>query len=134
MHTRKDYMEGRCSYSDYYEGIARALGDAGFLRLPYSVPQIIAALERGDMHLNSLPLSGWDGAAIPFTRKAAVHRIFQAHDDWVSLGGFVCALKEWARMFARASINDEGRWRILHLNAAENAEKAAREAKCIANS
>ena len=135
MHTRKDYMEGRCSHSDYYAEVAAALYEEGVLRLPSACmgERVVDALEQGDIHLNTIPLSIWDGAAIPFTRKAAVHRVFQERGDWASLGGFVCALKEFARIRARQLVGDEERWRVLHQNAAENAEKAAREAKRLAN-
>lgn len=135
MHTRKDYMEGRCSHSDYYAELALALYEASLLRLPSACQgeKVVDALERGDIHLNTIPLSLWDGAAIPFMRMAAAHRIFMERGDWVSLGGFVCALKEFARMRARQLIGDEERWRVLHERADENAEKAAREAKRLAN-
>lgn len=134
MHTRKDYMEGRCSHSDYYAEVARALYDAGLLTLPSacSGEKVVDALEQGDIHLNTIPLSLWDGAAIPFMRKAAAHRVFQERGDWVSLGGFVCALKEFARIRARQLIGDEHRWQVMHEKAeerAEHARKLALEAK-----
>lgn len=138
MHTRRDYMEGRCSHSAYYEEVAKRLYAKGLLHLPPAISneRVLDALKRGDLHLNSIPLSEWDGAAIPYTRLAAAHRVFAEFDDWTSLANYVCALKEWARMRARAHLGNDELWAIIQVEANKNAEQArklAMEAKRRAN-
>jgi hypothetical protein len=126
MLKRKDYMEQRCTHSEYYGEIAQRLYDEGLLHLPSSCSgeKVVDALEQGDIHLNTIPLSIWDGAAIPFLRRAATHNVFLERGDWVSLGNFVCALKEFARMRARQLIDDETRWKAIHDQYEERLDKA----------
>ena len=89
--TRKDYMDKKCTHHDYYMGLWSALR----IPLPPTIThhQLVQACERGDVHLNSIPLSKWDGAVIPFLRLAHVHKAFHERGDWVSLSGLVCVLK-----------------------------------------
>lgn len=91
MLTRKDYMERRCTHHDYYMGLWKALR----IPLPPTISQadLVRACEVGDVHLNSIPLSKWDGGVIPYLRLAYVHKAFQERGDWVSLAGLVCVLK-----------------------------------------
>jgi hypothetical protein len=92
--TRKDYMDGKVDFAEYYRSIAKSLGlsysnaDATFMT------RVRQALANGDEHLNTIPLAVWDqrGAAIINPAPA-----FKAHGDGVSLAGLVCVVKQAAR-------------------------------------
>jgi hypothetical protein len=58
MITRKDYMDGRATHADYYRGVYQ---DAHISYVGSALlPVIKAALEKGDEHLNTIPLGLWD--------------------------------------------------------------------------
>ena len=98
MYTRADYMDKRCTHSEYYGEI---VADAGidFTNAPI-MDRVREALASGDEHLNTIPLRTWDimGAGLLWI---APH--FKARKDTMSLAGLVCVAKEAAR---RAHVED----------------------------
>jgi len=99
MYKRKDYLEGRCSFEEYYGGIADACGlkplDAAL------VARSRAALESGDEHLNSIPLHRWDIAAYPYNTNR-LRAEMKRRGDFVTLAGLVCLAKVIYRRAASA--------------------------------
>ncbi len=100
IYTRADYMEKRVSHQDYYAAIAREAG------ISYAdsekLPEIIAALEAGDEHLNTIPLRWWDARAVygVYVMDAALKKF---PGEIYSLSTSVCAHKAAARAAALAA-------------------------------
>jgi hypothetical protein len=77
-----------------YEDVARKIGIDHILRdlIPVTPERIRKALLRGDLHLNSIPLSLWDQAAEQIPYAALV----TSHVGELSLAQKVCVLKHVA--------------------------------------
>lgn len=108
--THRDYMEGRVTFEQFY----RAVNETGGIRFccglgGIRLSEVAHAIERGDEHLNTIPLARWD--ALANATKALVGRAYTAHDPdmnlkpgtyfW-SLGVGVCCWKQAARDAALA--------------------------------
>ena len=92
MFTRKQYMDGECSYADYYGDVVEA---AGITISQEIADQVETALAHADEPLNSISLARWDVWAAPW--RVALQRAFKERGDFWSMGGAVCAMKEAAR-------------------------------------
>jgi hypothetical protein len=96
MHTRKEYMEHRCTFAEYYGEIVKEAG------ISYAesalLPRIKAALRNGDEHLNTIPHRLWDIRAAQ--TRHILTPIFKARGDGYSMAGGVCVHKEAARIAA----------------------------------
>lgn len=99
IYTRADYMEKRVDHQTYHLAIAKAAG-IGYARSAM-LPEIRAALERGDEHLNSIPLEWWDCLAMA-SRGAITRALRQFPGERFSLGVGVCVHKAAARAAALA--------------------------------
>lgn len=92
MITRKDYMDGKVTFEQYYSSVAKEAGlsmeEAGILE------RVKKALESGDEHLNSIPLAKWDKMGANPVLRANLSRSFKKHEDGMSLAGIVCVLKQ----------------------------------------
>lgn len=100
MKIRSDYMNGKCTHAEYYSDIVDAIGGPSKVDLPFSIARIKAALAAGDEHLNTLPLSMWDGRVSGLHGASAA---LKKRGDFLSLGTGVCILKQAARMLAEAT-------------------------------
>ena len=60
--TRKDYMDGRCSYNDYYEQFV-TVGVKLAVNARFSIDRLTRAYEQ-DHALNTIPLKEWDDTKI----------------------------------------------------------------------
>lgn len=91
LFTRLEFMDKKCTYHQYYGGIATEAGlcykraDPNFLR------RIKEALASGDEHLNTIPLIEWDRRAKSLF--GVVDDAFRKAGDVPSLAGQVCLLK-----------------------------------------
>lgn len=92
MITRKEYMDGKASFAEYYGEIARE-AHISYANSPL-LPRVIDALAKGDAHLNTIPLHRWDAVGV-YTMKILAP-IFKAHGDGWSLAGSVCVHKQAA--------------------------------------
>ena len=92
MFSRKDYLEHKCSHSEYYaqfvnEDARRAvLSRIGKTRLMCSVNE----------HFNDIPLKMWDAVFSP-TFPRSIGEIFRSVRDFPTDSGLVCIAKEAAR-------------------------------------
>lgn len=109
-------------YRDKYVKLAQTLGPdslAGLVRL--LVPRVREALQRGDEHLNTIPLGTWDAIALDFAAFAKSETALDAYEwphrrlrqtasdpslPWhraphLSLAERVCVLKFTAKHLAR---------------------------------
>lgn len=94
--TRKDYMENRVTFEEYYGAIVK---EAGISYANSSLlPRVKAALEAGDEHLNTISLQVWDQQAIG--TQNIVARVMKEHGDTYSLAGGVCVHKTAAKLAA----------------------------------
>ncbi len=92
--TRKEYMDGVVSFADYYRSVAKDAG-ISFASAPVEfLDRVEKALERGDEHLNTIPLSLWYYYAI--CAKHATMPALKRHGDFWSLAGGVCVAKQAA--------------------------------------
>lgn len=92
--TRKSYLNGDVSHSDYYREIARLAGVSYRNADPEFLGRVKSALDVGDKHLNGIRLWEWDlrGAAI-LNASAA----FKAVGDFPTAAGLVCLVKQAAK-------------------------------------
>ena len=93
--TRKDYMDGRVTHAEYYTSVAKAAGVS--FADSQMLPKVRDALEKGDEHLNTISLTTWDAMALFPTCRANISRALKAHEDFWSLAGGVCTLKQAAK-------------------------------------
>lgn len=93
--TRKDYMDGKVSFEEYYRSVARAAGISFASASVGLLDRVERALAAGDKHLNTIPLSLWDSYAI--VAQHATAPAFKAHGDGWSLAGGVCVAKQAAK-------------------------------------
>lgn len=92
-HQRQRYMSNELSHDDYYLWLADWVGLGNSL-IPFPADKIALALAKGDKHLNTLPLMGWDrmdGTVRVYVRRKGL--------AW-SLSDTVCCLKAMARRLA----------------------------------
>jgi len=92
---RKDYMDGRVPFEEYYRSVYKALHLS--FKESSMLPQIKRAIARGDAHLNSIRLMHWDALAASYLNDLTKREAFKLHGDSWSLAGHVCALKQAAR-------------------------------------
>ncbi len=92
--TRKQYMSGEVSFTDFYRAVYQA---AAISLKPDSplISRVRTALTEGDEHLNTIPLKEWDMMAAQNGSRLA--RAFKAHGDFNTMAGGVCAMKQAAR-------------------------------------
>ena len=96
MHTRQDYLDGKCTHREYYaQFVTLAIKEAVVRR--WGKEQITGAF-KADEHLNSIPLASWDDFVLR-RRQEIENQIRLAGDFW-SLAGGVCVAKEAARQIA----------------------------------
>jgi hypothetical protein len=88
-------MNKECTFSEYYQQFiteqTKRLVTSGI-----GIRKIKNALDKGDEHLNSIPLRHWDNLTFLFHCNEQL----KEHGDFESLAGKVCILKETARMLA----------------------------------
>jgi hypothetical protein len=89
MITRKDYLEGRATHSEYYGQFVSAMHFA-ILNLEHEKIK-----NSTDKHFNDIPLEFWQQLALPAPTYTA--RKMKEAGDYVTLAGAVCILKEAAR-------------------------------------
>lgn len=92
MITRDDYMKGKVTFKEYYTSVAKHAG----LNMKNSaiMPRVKAALENGDEHLNSITLATWDSMGANVWVRNSLYKSFKAHNDYMTLAGIVCVLKQ----------------------------------------
>lgn len=100
MFTRKEYMsapaeEQSAAFKRFYGQIVDAVP------IDFSdsfIAEVKTALARGDRHLNTIALHRWDNMTHMYAPE--ISRELKNLDDFYSLGGGVCVLKEAARRAA----------------------------------
>lgn len=91
--TRQDYIDGKVSFADYYRSINKTAGYS--ITDKHLLARVHQAIINHDDHLNTIPLGLWDGLAYQAQRLFVP--AFKKHDDYFTLGGGVCAVKQAAR-------------------------------------
>ena len=89
MHTRKDYINGRCSHKEYY---AQFVNDNAKLMILDSIG-IDRIKKSKDGNFNDIPLKLWDSIGLP----SGISELLKQAGDYYTLAGQVCILKEGAR-------------------------------------
>lgn len=98
MISRKEYMAGACSHSEYYAQFAGPFRE--ILKRDRS-PQEWSELIDNDPHLNKVPLKYWDDLSRLFWKQTAdKNRELNGVLGW-SLSDGVCGAKEAARQIAK---------------------------------
>jgi hypothetical protein len=96
MKTRRDYIDGKATFSEYYQ--------------QFTTPALIEAVTRKigidrvkaskDPHLNDIPLAKWDSIFLNYNLKKEIALKMQEAGDFLSMAGAVCTAKECARTLA----------------------------------
>lgn len=95
MTTRKDYLDRKVTFEQYYRSVNKA---AGLSFVGHSIlPRIEKALEAGDVHLNTIPLKEWDNMGANPILRQNLSRALKQHEDFLTQANIVCCLKQAAR-------------------------------------
>jgi hypothetical protein len=102
MWTRQDYMNGRCTHSEYYaQFITPEIQSAVLNTIPTK-----RIVESKDPHFNDIAMKHWDSIfgivgppQGPFTiyRQFGLYKKLKEHGDGLSCASAVCIAKEFAR-------------------------------------
>jgi hypothetical protein len=96
MKTRRDYIDGKVTFSDYYrQFITPELEKAVSEKIG-----IDAVKGSNDPHLNDIPLGKWDNLFQDYNLKKGIALKMQNAGDYLSLAGAVCTAKECARLLS----------------------------------
>lgn len=90
MITRADYLAQRATYAEYYGEIIQKTG----LRCPAHLVE--RARASTDPHFNDVPLHLWDQSMPVWPHHLAA--AIRARGDYPTLAGWVCLMKEAARL------------------------------------
>ena len=96
MKTRRDYIDGKATFSEYYR--------------QFITPELVEAVKSKigidkvktskDPHLNDIPLNSWDNLFQDCALKKGIEKKMHEANDYLSIAGAVCTAKECARMLA----------------------------------
>jgi len=89
MKTRQDYLNQKCTHSEYYAQFVTE-STKRILLSRISKKELVEAL-REDPNLNSIKLTIWDGIGLSVTVN------MKEYGDTLTKSGRVCILKEAAR-------------------------------------
>lgn len=92
MNTRKDYLDKKCTHSEYYSQFVTA-GIKNAVRTRFGVERLVKST---DKHLNDIPLKQWDGLGYACRGFETGSKMKEA-GDYLTAAGIVCILKEAAR-------------------------------------
>jgi hypothetical protein len=96
MKTRRDYIDGKATFSEYYtQFITPSLIEA--VKGKIGVDRVKSS---NDPHLNDIPLAKWDSIFLDYNLKKEIALKMQEVGDFLSLAGCVCTAKECARILA----------------------------------
>ena len=97
MHTRQDYLDNKCTHEDYY---SQFVNDhiKNILLSQFGLSELKKAYSK-DQYLNTIELYKWDNLAI-FVNCA---KQLKECNDYSTLAGKVCILKESARQLIKES-------------------------------
>lgn len=96
MKTRRDYIDGKATFSEYYrQFITPELVEA--VKTKIGIDKVRASK---DPHLNDIPLRSWDYLFQDYNLKKGIEKKMHEASDFLSLAGAVCTAKECARMLA----------------------------------
>jgi len=90
MFTRKQYLDGECSHSEYYAQMIEGSNAVQLVLSKWTVEELREAYEK-DEHFNNMPLRDWDSLG------GSLKLDFRKFGDLRSNCGEVCVLKEAAR-------------------------------------
>lgn len=91
MITRQDYMTGKATHREYYADVLRS----AHISFSKEDPIVIKAAASKDKHYNDISLARWDSLALLNSGRLAT--AFKERNDFYSLAGGVCAMKEAVR-------------------------------------
>ena len=100
MFTRKDYLDGKCTHSEYYSQYVENTNAAKDLVLTFWDEKTLFEAYKKDKYLNSLPIKDWDDLA--YRLKIGPWLTFSELGDMNTLSSRVCVLKETARHIIKA--------------------------------
>jgi len=93
--TRSQYRNKEVSHQEYYLALAKSVG-VSFSPDNLLIQEVKEALDKGDEHLNSIPLFRWDNMANNIARSIGMNHLKQ-HEESNTLAVRVCILKAAAR-------------------------------------
>ena len=94
MTDRQRRLAGDISHADYYRMLARTCGVSYANAGERFMGRVRAALDAGDEHLNTIPLSEWDARGLSVLVPCGA---FEKHGDRCTRAGLVCMVKQAAR-------------------------------------
>lgn len=94
MFTRKDYLDGKCTHSEYYSQMVKATNAKDMVVNYWGLEKLKKAYNE-DMNLNTIPIKEWDILAKRLVIGPQL--TFSELGDMNTLSSRVCVLKEAAR-------------------------------------
>lgn len=98
MWTRKDYLDGKCTHSDYYSQMVENTDAKRLVLSIWDEKTLSEAYEKCE-YLNSLPIKTWDELANRLV--IGPYLTFSQLGDMNTLSSRVCVLKEAARQIIK---------------------------------
>ena len=98
MFTRKEYLDGKCTHSEYYSQYVENTDAKGLVLSFWDEKTLFEAYEK-DEHLNTLSIKSWDELAERLTIGPWL--TFSELGDMNTLSNRVCVLKEAARQIIK---------------------------------
>lgn len=95
MHTRQDYLNGKCTHREYYDQFVTP-GTRYMVATFIGKERITTST---DEHFNDIPLITWDA----LVSKAPGSELFKKAGDFYTQAGGVCLLKEAAQQIRDAT-------------------------------
>lgn len=95
--TRQQYLDGEISHQEYYETLATK---AGITFSDEFIKHVKTALKEGDINLNTIPLTTWDGMNGYDLQNLSLNSELKKRGDNWSIAGAVCMRKAKAKAMA----------------------------------
>lgn len=93
MHTRKDYMDGRCDHRTYYAQFV-TMAVFRMVERRFTVERLVRCSDQA--YFNTIPLHQWD-QLVPTLERMVDRRLMKELGEGWSLSTGVCILKEASR-------------------------------------
>ena len=94
MHTRNQYLNGQCSYNQYYDQfVTEQLKNA--VSRNFTADKLAKAYDK-DEYLNSIPLQEWDKLAY-YCESSNMRKMYASCGEYVTNAVAVCTLKQAAK-------------------------------------
>ena len=102
MYTRKQYLNNKCTFEEYYSQLVSESTKKTVLN--YFSKEELEKMYKKDNHFNSVSLDIWDNIGAIANRRENLSSKFKELDDYCTLAGLVCVVKTAARQIINKNL------------------------------